>query len=195
MTEPALRAPARRRRQRRRERRAMAIAAREEATAPTTTRREREQPSTTHRVERASCRHGRMAGERHVAASAAAPPCMRQELQYASKAPQAAASRASRDSDRPREEATAPTITRREHEQPSTTHRAQRASRRRERVAAECHAAAGAAPRPSQHQERQHGAAGSGAASVVRQRPPQRGSDRDDDHTQRARAADHHAPL
>ena len=72
----------------------------------------------------------------------------------------------------PREEVTAPTITRREREPSSTTHRAERASRRHGRAAAERRAAAGAVARPSRRQERRRGAAGSGAREGVLLGPP-----------------------
>ena len=53
----------------------------EEATAPTTIRRGREPSSTTHRAGSASRCHGRVATERHAAASEAARPSWRQERQ------------------------------------------------------------------------------------------------------------------
>ena len=67
---------------------------------------------------------------------------------------------------------TAPTITRRHCEPPSTTHRAQGASRRHGRAPVERHVAASAAAPPSRRQECQHGAAGSGAVSAARRRLP-----------------------
>ena len=163
-TKPALGAPARRRRQRRRELRATATALREEATAPTTTPRECEPLGTTHRAEiepppqksggRASYRDER-GGMTKPALGAPARHCRQRWRERRATATT------------PREEATAPTTTRRERELLGTTHRAKRASRRHGRAATERHAAASVAELRNGRQERQRCAVGSGPVSAT----------------------------
>ena len=140
-TKPAPGAPAGRRRQRRCARRATGTALREQATAPTTTRREREPLSTTNRAERTSCRHGRVAAERHAAESAASgAPAWRCRQRRRERCATATA---------PSARPIAPTITCRERGSLSTTHCAKSTICRHGRAAAVRHTAVSAGTRPT----------------------------------------------
>ena len=72
----------------------------------------------------------------------------------------------------PREEATAPTATRRERSPPIMLHRAKGEIRRRGEAAAERHACVSATARQRWHEDRERGAAGSGAVRAARRRLP-----------------------
>ena len=113
----------------------------------------------------------------------------------ASAALQAAVPCAPRDGDRPREEATAPTTTRREREPPNTKHPAERRSHRHGKAAAERHAVTSAAKRPSWNQERQLGAASTDAVIVAQRRlPPEKKRPRQRPCTESASRRTLHAP-